>query len=40
MKFLQFTVGTVERATTAGFGNNMIASYSKVTPTVVKKVAE
>ena len=29
MKFLQFAVGTVERAVTAGFADNMIASYSK-----------
>ena len=28
MKFLQFAVGTVERAVTAGFADNMIASYS------------
>ena len=26
MKFLQFAVGTVERAVTAGFADNMIAS--------------
>ena len=38
MKFLQFTVGTVERATTAGFGNNMIASYSKVIQRAVNVV--
>lgn len=38
MKFLQFTVGTVERTTTAGFGNNMIASYSKVIQRAVNVV--
>ena len=40
MKFLQFTVGTVERAATARFGDNMIASYSKAIQRTVNVVQE
>ena len=38
MKFLQFAVGTVERAVTAGFADNMIASYSKAIQKTVSVV--
>ena len=38
MKFLQFAVGTVERAVTAGFADNMIASYSKAIQRTVSVV--
>lgn len=40
MKFLQFTVGTVSRAATAGFRDNMIASYSKAIQKTVNAVQE
>ena len=38
MKFLQFAVGTVERTVTAGFADNMIASYSKAIQRTVSVV--
>lgn len=38
MKFLQFAVATVERAVTAGFVDNMIASYSKAIQRTVSVV--